>query len=80
MLTAIALPANELDRRTNSSDGRTPDHALSLLVGVPPSHLPPYVFGTLSAWARSVNTASPAWFATSWLLASDLESPPEMRA
>ena len=80
LLTAIALPANELDWRTNSSDGRTPEHALSLLVGVPPSHLPPYVFGTLSAWARSVNTASPAWFATSWLLASDLEFPPEMRA
>lgn len=43
LLTAIALPANELDWRTNSSDGRTPEHALSLLVGVPPSYLPPYV-------------------------------------
>ena len=80
LLTAIPLAANDLDWTTNSSDGHTPQHALSLLVRVPPSHLPPYVFGTLSAWARSVNTASPAWFATSWLLASVPEFPPQMRA
>ena len=73
-------PSIAVEWTTPSSDHQLPQTALLGLGGVPPSYLPPYVFGTLAAWARFVDKPSPAWFTTDWLHASDVEFPPPMRA
>jgi len=82
---ALLLPSlpgvawNEADWRTPSSDAQTPQAALACMVGVPRSFLPPYVYGTLTAWVHLVNEPTPDWFATDWLHASDALLPPQMR-
>jgi hypothetical protein len=73
---ALLLPSlpgvawNEADWRTPSSDAQTPQAALACMVGVPRSFLPPYVYGTLTAWVHLVNEPTPDWFATDFTLAT----------
>ena len=84
---ALLLPnvpgsANAADWLTPSSDARTPASALVDLAGVPRSFLPPFVYGTLSAWAHTASAPSPAWFTngSGWLAADEALFPPHMRA
>lgn len=81
LLSAVRdVPSVATDWTTPSSDGRLPQDALVALGGVPPSYLPPYVYGVLAAWAHFVDKPSPAWFAEAWLKADEVEFPALMRA